>query len=414
MDERRAPLSCSTPSADSADRNAGPNPRAAGRRPGVEHLPPASPKLGGDEFDQAANRCKGRSIDFVVFDVQAETLFQHVDDADNGHGVKLGDSAQQWCVGSEILCSAIQAENVIENGENFVLDVQRLLPKRTDEGEMFENSRLTTAGRAQRVCIINARRRHIRDIRRCGRAYESWQTPADHQGKRLNVFHRLTVSFRQLGWVEGAFYLLGQSMARLSGQRIRLIRYHLVAQPVPATAAPQRTGRTSIVFVRADDPIVTQFPRGPAVNARRFANGHACLVARTDERFTGHIWLARGTYDEDTVRCLYAPAHPQESVWDYDVYVEPEFRMGRTFSRLWTTANSHLHAEGVRWSYSRIAATNPQSLDSHSRLGIRRLYSATFVRLGKAQLMLAGAWPFVHLSLSSGSKPVLKLKPPVS
>ncbi len=173
-------------------------------------------------------------------------------------------------------------------------------------------------------------------------------------------------------------------------------------------------GRTSVDFIGADDVVVAQFPRAQAVNARRFAAGHACLVARTDERFAGHIWFARGAYDEDTVRCLYVPVDPDQSVWDYDVYVEPEFRMGRVFSRLWTTANSHLHAEGVRWSFSRIASTNMSSLDSHSRLGVRRLYSATFMRLGRAQLMFAGSSPFVHLSLSPDSKPTLKLKPPVS
>ncbi|WP_341643617.1 GNAT family N-acetyltransferase [Thauera sp. SDU_THAU2] len=226
---------------------------------------------------------------------------------------------------------------------------------------------------------------------------------------------RLGSTFRQFGWKEGSIYLLGKGLSQATGGRLRLIRYHLVAQPVPPSseARPLPPGsRTSIEFISPGAPVISQFPRPSKVIERRFANGDRCITAQTDGRFAGYIWLARNQYDEDTVRCLYRLADPAHSAWDYDVYVDTDFRMGRTFSRLWASANQQLASEGVRWSFSRIAAANPQSLDSHRRLGIRKLFSASFIKADKWQLMLAGARPYIHLSVSEASRPTLDVHPP--
>lgn len=228
---------------------------------------------------------------------------------------------------------------------------------------------------------------------------------------------RLVDPIRQFGWKEGLVYLLAKGLSLVSANKIQLIRYHLVAQPVPDTLSdrPLPAGaRTSIGFINAGDPITTHFPRARHTIARRFASGHQCLASQTDGRFTGYIWFAREQYHEDTVRCLYVLAEPDRGVWDYDVYVHPDFRMGRTFARLWSTANQRLAAEGIRWSYSRIASANPQSLDSHRRLGIEKLYSATFIKSGRWQLMLAGAAPYIHVSASPSSVPTLTLRPPLA
>ena len=230
-----------------------------------------------------------------------------------------------------------------------------------------------------------------------------------------SVASRLGATLKQFGWKEGCIYLLGKALSRTTGGRLRLVRYHLVAQPVPATVQERPIppgARTSIEFIAPDAAIIDQFPRPSAVIGQRFANGDRCLTAQTDGRFTGYIWLARGQYDEDTVRCLYHLADPAHGVWDYDVYVDPDFRMGRTFSRLWASANRQLASEGVRWSFSRIAAANPQSLDSHRRLGIQKLFSASFIKAGQWQLMLAGAAPYIHFSDSPASRPTLSLHPP--
>ena len=217
----------------------------------------------------------------------------------------------------------------------------------------------------------------------------------------------------QLGAANGLLYLLAVALGRISGHRIRLYRYLLVGQPVPPDSTPmcRPTAKNPIREVKVSDPIVAQFPRPPQVIAKRFADGATCLVAEARERFAGFLWLAHGGYDEDEVRCRYEFAVPEQSVWDFDVYVEPEFRIGRTFSRLWDEANRRLAAQGVRWSYSRISAFNPNSLSVHGRMGARKLFSATFLCIGQVQITVARTKPYLHLGLSKNSRPKLTLSP---
>lgn len=230
----------------------------------------------------------------------------------------------------------------------------------------------------------------------------------------MRAFRIVAETIRELGWTNGFLYLASRALERLSAGRARIVRYYLVAQPVPIRAEPvcRPSQRNPIAFVDAGDPLTRAFPRPAEVIARRFSNGNRCLMARSGERFTGFLWLARGSYEEDEVRCRYELLRPSECVWDYDVYVEPEFRLGRTFARLWDTANRHLADSGVRWSFSRISAFNPVSLQAHGRMGLQRLFSATFICLGKMQVALIGAAPYIHLSLSPGSRPALRLTPP--
>ena len=228
------------------------------------------------------------------------------------------------------------------------------------------------------------------------------------------VLRTIRTTLRELGPTNGALYVLARLLSRASGNRIRLVRYLLVAQPVPKTTptslrpAPPGTIRE----VDATDPIVAAFPRAKAVITRRFESGDTCLVTESRGRFAGFLWLAFDGYDEDEVRCRYTFKQPDTSVWDYDVYVEPEFRIGRSFSRLWGAANALLAARDVHWSYSRISAFNPTSLAVHKRLGIRTLFSATFLCIGQIQVALVGARPYLHISTHPLSRPVLVLTPP--
>jgi hypothetical protein len=226
---------------------------------------------------------------------------------------------------------------------------------------------------------------------------------------------RLKNVYRELGMVEGTLYLATNVLRRVSAGRAYIIRYHLVAQPVPqgSSTLVNASAKSVIRHVTKDDPIVATFPRPPAVIAKRFADGATCLVAEVGGRFAGFLWLAHKAYEEDEVRCRYELVPAEQCAWDYDVYVEPDFRIGRTFSRLWTAANTHLAEQGVRWSLSRISAFNPTSLAAHKRLGIRRIDSATFIVLGRWQISLLGQPPFLHVSGSS-RRPILQLRPPVS
>lgn len=228
------------------------------------------------------------------------------------------------------------------------------------------------------------------------------------------ALQRIKRNFAELGRKDGLLYLISRGLEALSRGRARIIRYYFVAQPVPAagTRTVRDNPRHPVAPATAGDAVVHDFPRPPAVIANRFRNGDLCLTAHADGRFAGFLWLARDAYDEDEVRCRYELAVPAHSAWDYDVYVEPDFRIGRTFMRLWDAANRHLAADGVRWSFSRISAFNPVSMQAHGRLGIRRLVTATFLCVGPLQLTVTDTRPRLHLSWSAHRRPTLRLHPP--
>ncbi len=135
------------------------------------------------------------------------------------------------------------------------------------------------------------------------------------------------------------------------------------------------------------------------------------MAATVNGKFAGFLWIAFDAYDEDEVRCRYELVDKYLS-WDYDVHVESQFRLGRTFLRLWDAANALLRESGVAWSISRISAFNPVSLNSHARLGTRLLGKALFVVVGPIQLSFIGKW-LPHLSLRDTSPPKLTLRAPL-
>lgn len=227
-------------------------------------------------------------------------------------------------------------------------------------------------------------------------------------------FSRLQNAFEQFGICEGLYYLTAKALSAASRGTITLVRYHFVAQPVPENAATTRSHpspKSTVRIISAGDPLAASFPRPAGVIEGRFANGSTCFAAETNSRFAGLLWLAHDAYEEDEVRCRYVLHDPIHCVWDYDVYVEPDFRIGRTFSRLWESANAHLAAQGVRWSLSRISPFNPASLAAHRRLGIHTIACASFLKWGGMQLSLLDRWPYIHLSFTD-RRPVLRLCPP--
>jgi len=221
---------------------------------------------------------------------------------------------------------------------------------------------------------------------------------------------RMRKTLLELGTANGLLYLLGRALQRMTGGRAFIVRYHFVAQPVPS--APTQHTRPSVSArvrqIMANDAIVEAFPRPAAVIKQRFQNGNICFVAENNGRFAGFLWLARDAYEEDEIRCRYELSQAATCAWDFDVYVAPEYRIGRTFARLWDAANEHLSQAGVHWSLSRISAFNRASISAHRRLGIRKLCSATFLTLGPLQISFLPGQMRIHLR----SRPVIRLSAP--
>ena len=225
----------------------------------------------------------------------------------------------------------------------------------------------------------------------------------------------LLENFKTLGWRDGALYTLSRMVEAISMRRCRIVKYYLVAQPVaaqPLVSVPPAPDFL-IAQVDAHNPLVAQFPRPEAVIRGRYASGAVCFAASKQGRLVGFIWLKHGSYHEDEVRCVFVPLPTDTAIWDFDVYVDPAFRLSRAFLRLWDAAYAYLRAQGIVWTMSRISGFNADSLTSHARLGAVRLGQATFLCLGSWQLCLSRLTPGWHFSRRVSDAPNLQLRAPI-
>lgn len=208
-------------------------------------------------------------------------------------------------------------------------------------------------------------------------------------------------------------YALSRALERVSDGRARIVPYAFVAQPIgnPKLAAVRDDAQTAVFAVAPGAAVTAEFPRPPEVIRWRFETGAVCHVATVKDRFAGFIWTRRDGYDEDDVRCRYRLGS-SHAVWDFDVYVAPAYRLGRTMARMWKAVDLELQREGVRWSLSRISLFNPASLAAHARLGAQRVGTACFVVCGRFQLAWLPAPRRLHFSASAASAPQITLTPP--
>lgn len=221
------------------------------------------------------------------------------------------------------------------------------------------------------------------------------------------IAKNLRDNFRSLGRLDGFLYLFSEGMRRLSGNRIRLIKYYLVVQPIQESLSlSSHLGRSVIISdVTLDNPLLELIAHPRKVLDFRYGQGAHCLLAIKGEALAGYLWYVKGPYQEDEVRCCFVPEPVGQSVWDFDVFVSPGFRLGPSFMRLWQKTFQVLYAEGYRYSCSRISAFNPTSLFAHRRLGATVVGSSLFFCIGGWQFMFANPGPRWHLSFSNQSIP---------
>ncbi len=213
-------------------------------------------------------------------------------------------------------------------------------------------------------------------------------------------FKQLT---REMGTTDALFYIAKRIITLLSFSRCRLIRYLIVAQPVPdKPILPSRRGaKIKVKEVRLGDPLIEAFPVPLSVTEERYSQGARCLVALENECFVGYLWFIADKYVEDEVRLHYILPESPLSVWDFDVYVCPKFRMSFVFLRLWDEAFSIFRTENIKYSYSRISAFNPASRASHKRLGAHPLFYINCFTVGSLQLTFSRRTPLLDISLSN-------------
>lgn len=227
----------------------------------------------------------------------------------------------------------------------------------------------------------------------------------------LNRISGVRHTFTSLGWANGLFYLLARVLNRISGS-CSLYRYYLVAQPVsPKGRLTEKQGRgIQIREIPPGSHELSSMPRPSDIIRQRFDQGAVCLGAFKGNELAGFLWLRLGPYAEDEVRCRFVPLPEHKTAWDFDVYIDPKYRLGFTFARLWDEADRFLRANGIGWTLSRISAFNAQSLASHAKLGTKVLGVSTFICLGSLQVTIASVSPYLHVSLNPRSSPTLRLE----
>jgi hypothetical protein len=224
------------------------------------------------------------------------------------------------------------------------------------------------------------------------------------------MLKRIAAPFREFGLAAGLMYVSGRMLQALS-PRLGLRVYDLVAQPVSAQApeGPRRGQELTMRRLHPGDPEVNVMPARPEIKESRFRQGAICLGAFRGPNFIGHIWFALSGYEEDEVRCTFETLPPAQTAFDFDLYIFPEYRMGRAFMNVWNGANDFLRERGIRYTCSRIARFNTASRNAHARLGARRIGRAIFLQAWTVEFMMATIPPYLHFGVSPNSRVLLRL-----
>jgi hypothetical protein len=181
-------------------------------------------------------------------------------------------------------------------------------------------------------------------------------------------------------------------------------RYTLVAVPVDGMPQMQRGFRVEVL----DAAALTghRIDVSPDVQAIRFAQGLTCLGAfNAKGDLVGVNWIGIDPFVEDEVHVRFSV--PIDAGWDTGLWVKPEHRLGRGFAALWAGTADWLHAQGRRWSMSRIADYNLPSILSHRRMGAVTVGHITVIRFFRWQWMAEGR-PRV-IKLGGGAPAELKV-----
>lgn len=226
------------------------------------------------------------------------------------------------------------------------------------------------------------------------------------------MWRRLLSPFREFGVFAGALYVLDRLMRSIS-PRLGLYVYELMVQPITGKALlpPNLTKNLRFAEIGAGDPDVALMPAREDIKAQRYAQGARCLGVYRKEKLIGYIWFCFERYQEDEVRCTYELTVPERSVFDFDLYVLPEHRMGIGFMAVWHGANEYLRDHGVQYTFSRLTRFNLASRRAHAHLGWRCVARAVFVQAWRVEAMFATGFPFIGLTWMPTQRLRLRLAP---
>lgn len=223
--------------------------------------------------------------------------------------------------------------------------------------------------------------------------------------------NKVKTTVREMGGVNAVLFFSNRLFSCLP---VTIHKYYFFAQELSGKKLlPKHRGAgISIEEVSIEKILKMPLPRPEIVIKSRFEQGAVCLSAFLKNEFTGCFWYVEGQYIEDEVRCVY-DLPSSNSIFDFDVYVAPKYRLSPVFLRLWEEIGMRLVKENKNWSLSRISAFNVGSLSSHKRMGAVIIGWAFFLGIGNNfQLTISNLTPFIHFSFKKNTFPIFKLNIP--
>jgi hypothetical protein len=230
--------------------------------------------------------------------------------------------------------------------------------------------------------------------------------------KKAPMVRRVTGPFKEFGLLAGALYVLDRLLRAVS-PGLGLYVYELMVHPISGKALlpPNLTTNLRFAEIGPGHPDILLMPARDEIKAQRFEQGARCLGVYRKDHLIGYVWFSFNRYEEDEVRCTYELADAARSVFDFDLYVLPEHRLGIGFMAIWHGANDYLRERGIHYTFSRLTRFNLASRRAHAHLGWRRAGRAMFLRVWAVEAMLATISPYVALTWSRRVR--LRLAPDV-
>lgn len=226
------------------------------------------------------------------------------------------------------------------------------------------------------------------------------------------LLKRISGPFREFGWAVGTLYILHRALRSISSQ-LGLYVYEFMVQPIDGRPLlpPNLSRSLSFEEIGPGHPDIAQMPARDDIKARRFEQGARCLGAYRKGQLIGYLWYVTGRYEEDEVRCDYILVDEAASVFDFDLYVLPQHRLGLGFQGVWHGASEDFALRGVRYTFSRLTRFNVASRRAHAHLGWKRVGIGIFLQLWSLEFMASTVPPYVGATFGAGQRIALKLRP---
>jgi len=211
---------------------------------------------------------------------------------------------------------------------------------------------------------------------------------------------------RRIGLAGWLAYACDQAVSTIFAGRVRFTALWFYAQPVDRipTIAPRSGDRMQIRVIEHGDVPEEAFGRPLGAIAERFEQGSVCIAALKDSELAGFMWLQFDELRERLMRCDFVPTPHGKACWDFDFFVSPQYRLGRTFSRLWSYAKMYLDARDIENTLSWIAFDNSASRRSHESMGANAVGWAVVLIAWKFQLTLTSVRPYVSFGVGDAHR----------